>query len=35
MLCLGAKKVLDRILKPGKLNDNAGNYENEAERISI
>jgi hypothetical protein len=29
----GSKKILDRILKPGKLNGNVGNYEDEAERI--
>jgi hypothetical protein len=26
----GVKKNLDRILKPGKLNGNVGNYEDEA-----
>jgi hypothetical protein len=29
------KKNLDRILKPGKLNGNVGNYEDDAELISI
>jgi hypothetical protein len=30
----GQKKILDRILKPGKLNGNVGNYGDEAELIS-
>jgi hypothetical protein len=30
----GSKKFLDRILKPGKLSGNVGNYEDEAEHIS-
>jgi hypothetical protein len=35
-LCrLGVKKNLDRILKPGKLSGNVGNYEDETELISI
>jgi hypothetical protein len=33
--CSGSKKILDRILKPGKLNGNVGNYEDDAEPISI
>jgi hypothetical protein len=28
------KKILDRILKPGKLTGNVGNYEGDAEPIS-
>jgi hypothetical protein len=30
-----SKKILDRILKPGKLKGNIGNYEDDAELISI
>jgi hypothetical protein len=33
--CSGSKIILDRILKPGKLIGNVGNYEDEAELISI
>jgi hypothetical protein len=33
--CSGSKKILDRILKPGKLNGNVGNYEDDAEPNSI
>jgi hypothetical protein len=29
----GSKKILDRILKPGKLNGNVGTYDDEAELI--
>jgi len=32
---LKGEKILDRILKPGKLNSNVGNYEDDAELISI
>jgi hypothetical protein len=30
-----SKKILDRILKPDKVNGNVGNYEDDAELISI
>jgi hypothetical protein len=33
--CSGSKKILDRILKPDKVNGNVGNYEDEAEPIAI